>query len=297
MVGILSIQSHVAFGHVGNAAVAFPLQTLGHDVWTVPTAVLSNHAGYRETSGAVLPVETVRDLLNGLIPRGVDARCELILSGYLGSVPVGRAVLEAVAQFRSTRSDVRYCCDPVIGDRDSGAYVADGLSEFFRDVALPAANILTPNLFELECLTDCTPGALEGAAPGEVIRAARHLLARMQPGGCVLVTSAAMPGGLPDHIAMLAIEPETAWGVETSRYGFTIPPHGAGDLVAALFAANYVQTGDAAAALGDCAARLHGVFAQTARCDGAELELVAARTGIVSPDQKFEVRSLEPRGA
>lgn len=295
MVKILSIQSHVAFGYVGNAAVTFPLQALGHDVWTVPTAAFSNHAGYSKTGGTVLPVETVRDILKGLMSRGVAARCDLILTGYLGSVPLGEAALETVAQFRATRDDVRYCCDPVIGDRKSGAYVADGLSEFFRDTAVPAADILTPNLFELEHLVDYPHGALEGAALEDVIFAARLLLVRMRPGGCVLVTGATISGGLPNHTAMLAIEMETAWSVETPCYGFTIPPHGAGDLVAALFAVKYVQSDDSAAALGDCAARLHAVFVETARRDGAELELIAARAGIVSPKRKFAVQPLDPR--
>jgi len=293
MLQILSIQSHVAFGHVGNSAVQFPLQVLGHDVWAVPTAVLSNHAGYTETGGAVLPVGTVRGILEGLLPRGVIADCDLILSGYLGSVAVGETVLETVGQFRAADGNALYCCDPVIGDRDSGVYVADGLFDFFRNVAVPVANVLTPNLFELELLAGYPSGALEGAAVGDTVLAARHVLARMQPDGCVLITGAVMPGGTPDSTTMLAVEVEHAWVVETPRFPFTKPPHGAGDLVAALFAAQYTQSRNVPAALGDCAARLHAVFAETARCDSAELELVASRAGIVSPTKKFEVRTLK----
>lgn len=285
MVDILSIQSQVSFGHVGNSAVTFPLQMLGHNVWPVPTAVLSNHGGYPENGGGVLPTETVRDVLDGLTPRGVPAACDLVLTGYLGSRELADLVQDVVAQVRGANPQMLYCCDPVMGDRDAGLYVAEGLVEHFREVALPSADILTPNAFELELLS-----GLPGEDP---IAAARHLLTVMPPGGCVLITSFESPDVADDHVAMAAVNVQTAWMIETPRFDFSQAPHGAGDLAAALFATHLTEMDDVEAALEDCASRLHAIFVQTAKRDGGELELVAARAAFTAPRDRFNARRLD----
>lgn len=285
---ILSIQSHVAFGHVGNAAVTLPLQLLGHDVWPVPTAVLSNHAGYPESGGTVLTPETVHDILAGLQARNACAQADLILTGYLGSRTVGEVVEDALTQLRAVNSGAIYCCDPVMGDRDDGVYVAQGLTEFFRDKAVPMADLLTPNHFELGVLTGVD---VMGAPSMESVASARGLLERMRPGGCVLITSFESSEVSADHVAMVAVEAEQAWIVAAPRLGFTQAPHGAGDLASALFAAHYTQTGDPRASLEDMSARLHAVLAETSKKDSAELELVSARVAFMSPDKLFEARA------
>jgi pyridoxine kinase len=287
MVRILSIQSHVVFGHVGNAAVTFPLQTLGHEVWPVPTAVLSNHAGYREVGGSVLSSMQVQDLLDGLEPRGVYENCDLLLTGYLGSRAVGEVVLTALERLRTSNEHALYCCDPVIGDCDTGVYVDPDLPAFFHDKAIPAADIVTPNLSELELLSGCESGALIGALPGAVIAAARRLIERMRPGGCVLITSFEPAGMSAETTAMAVVTAQSAWRVETPRLTFTQPPHGAGDLAAALFAAWFSTTGDPRESISDCAARLHAVLRETSKRDRAELELVSAQSEIRSPSLQF----------
>lgn len=284
MARILSIQSDVAFGHVGNAAVTFPLQSLGHEVWPVPTAVLSNHGGYPENGGTVLDVETVRSQLDGLAPRGVFLRADLVLSGYLGSLEIAKVVHGAILRARHDNAEVRYCCDPVMGDRDTGVYVAEGLVDYFRQVLLPAADILTPNMFELEILS---------GLPGEAtVTAARHLLSKMRPGGCVLITSFEGSEVAPGQVAMAVVQEGSAWLIETPRFAFSKAPHGAGDLAAALFAAHFTESGTAQAALIDCASRLHEIFAQTALSDSAELELVAARVAFLGACEGFVARPI-----
>jgi pyridoxine kinase len=287
MTKILSIQSQVTFGHVGNAAVTFPLQLLVHQVWPVPTTALSNHAGYRGNGGTVLAAETVRDILDGLVARDVFAQAGLVLTGYLGSVDVGAVVQAALGRSRDANPDAIHCCDPVLGDRDVGIYVADGLVDFFADLAVSTADLLTPNHFELGVLSG---QPVIGAPVDASLDAARRLLRRMRPGGCVLVTSFEPSGVRDDRVAMLAVTADRAWIVETPRLSFTLSPHGAGDLAAALFAAHYVETGDPGASLADMAARLHAVLSLTAKQDSAELELVASRGIIVSPPEGFEVR-------
>lgn len=284
---ILSIQSHVAFGHVGNAAITLPLQLLGHEVWPVPTAVLSNHAGYPETGGALLSAETVHEVLAGVQVRIADTPADLVLTGYLGSSAVGEVVQDTLGQLHAANSRMIYCCDPVMGDRDSGLYVAGGLTDYFRDRAVPAADLLTPNHFELGVLAEAK---LAGAPTDDSVAAARRLLGRMRPGGCVLITSFEGPGMSQNHVAMVVVTAEEAWVIETPRFDFTRTPHGTGDLAAALFAAHYIKTRDPRLSLEDMSARLHAVLEETAKQDSAELELVLARETLMSPGKLFEAR-------
>ncbi|HKW52725.1 MAG TPA: pyridoxal kinase, partial [Stellaceae bacterium] len=149
---ILSIQSAVAYGHVGNSAAVFPLQRLGHEVWPVDTVQLSNHTGYREARGRAWDAETLAEVIHGIGERGAFRHCDAVLSGYLGGAALGEVVLEAVVQVKTANPVARYCCDPVIGDDHSGVFVRPGIVEFFRDRALPMADIITPNRFELSLL-------------------------------------------------------------------------------------------------------------------------------------------------
>src|SRR5438128_3319444 len=95
---ILSIQSHVAFGHVGNAAATFPLQRLGCEVWPIHTVQFSNHTGYGQWRGRVFEAEAISDVLEGVAERGVLATCDGVLSGYMGARETVEAVLAAVAK-------------------------------------------------------------------------------------------------------------------------------------------------------------------------------------------------------
>src|SRR5439155_16717672 len=151
---ILSIQSAVSYGHVGNSAAVFPLQRLGFEVWPVNTVVFSNHPGYGAWRGRVCEPGLVADILEGVAERGVLASCAAVLSGYLGEIATGAAVLDTVARVKAANPDALYCCDPVIGDRDGGLYVRAGIPSFFRERALAHADLVTPNHFELEQLAE-----------------------------------------------------------------------------------------------------------------------------------------------
>ena len=146
---VISIQSQVVHGHVGNSAAVFPMQTLGIDVMAVPTTLFSNRPGYPTIRGLVLDAELVADLLTGLEERGVIDGCQVILSGYLGSPEIAEVVAAFVARAMRSNPTLIYCCDPVIGDADRGLFVQHGLPELFRDRLCPMANIVTPNQFEL----------------------------------------------------------------------------------------------------------------------------------------------------
>src|SRR3984885_9910602 len=183
---ILSIQSWVAYGHVGNASAVFPLQRLGAEVWSINTVQFSNHTGYGHWTGQVYSGDSVRELVDGIAARDVLKHCDAVLSGYMGDAAIGHAILHAVERVRAVNPNVVYCCDPVIGDTDTGVYVRPGIEEFLCDRALPQADIATPNRFEVERLT-----GLDCATMDMAKQAVTRLAEGMRAGGprCVLMTS------------------------------------------------------------------------------------------------------------
>src|ERR1041384_7982611 len=152
---ILSIQSHVAYGHVGNASAVFAMQRLGVEVWPIHTVQFSNHTGYGEWTGRVFEAALITEIVEGIAQRGVLGQCDGVLSGYMGSAETGAAILDAVARVKAANPKARYCCDPVIGDVDRDVFVRPGIPEFMREHAVPTADIVTPNQFELDHLTGC----------------------------------------------------------------------------------------------------------------------------------------------
>ncbi|WP_374441885.1 pyridoxal kinase PdxY [Stella sp.] len=280
---ILSVQSWVAAGHVGNSAALFPLQRLGFETWAVPTWVGSNHPGHPRWHGGAMPADRVAGMLAALVDRGLLARCRAVLTGYVGDPAIGEAIERAVAAARP--AGALYSCDPVIGDRAEGIYVAAGIPALFRERLVPAADIVTPNQFELEWLVGrALPTMADIAAgAGELRRSGR--------GGTVLVTSVEA-GGDPARQRMLAVGPDGAWLVEHP----TVPVRvkGTGDLVAALFLAGLLRTGALPAALAYAASAIHGVLESTRRAGGDELALVAAQDEIVAPARWFAAEPVRP---
>src|SRR5215470_11127455 len=149
---LLSIQSHVAYGHVGNSAAVFPLQRIGVEVWPVHTVQFSNHTGYGQWRGEVFSADLVRLTVQGLDERGVLSECDGVISGYLGSGEIGEAVIDAVTRVKRANPAARYCCDPVIGERERGIFVSDVVPQLYRERILPLADLAVPNQFELELL-------------------------------------------------------------------------------------------------------------------------------------------------
>jgi pyridoxine kinase len=276
---ILSIQSHVAYGHVGNASAAFPLQRLGHEVWAVNTVQFSNHTGYGAWRGPVFPPETIREVVAGVEERGVMGTCDGVLSGYMGEAAIGEAILEAVALVKAANSDALYCCDPVIGDVGRGVFVRPGVPEFMRDRAVPASDVATPNQFELALLTGHEIATLADAkAAIEALRATGPRV--------VLLTSLQIDETPEDAIEMLAVDGEGAWRLRTPLLPILV--NGAGDATAALFFAHLLETRSAAQALGKAASSIYGVLRATAEAKSREILTVAAQEEFVAPSRVFE---------
>ncbi len=279
---ILSIQSWVAYGHVGNASAVFPLQRLGADVWSINTVQFSNHTGYGHWTGQVYDGQAVRDLVDGIAARDVLARCDAVLSGYMGDAGIGEAILHAVDRVRAANPSAVYCCDPVIGDTDTGVYVRPGIEDFMRARALPSADLATPNRFELERLTGKSCETID-AAKGAV----RGLQAIMRPNGpkCVLLTSLETDTTPNDHVDMMVAEGDAFHLLRTPSLPVAV--NGAGDAIAALFLFHRLKTGSAAAALEAAGSSIHGLLRHTAEAGSREIQLVAAQEEFVNPSARF----------
>ena len=282
IMNILSIQSWVAFGHVGNASAVFPLQRLGAEVWAINTVQFSNHTGYGHWTGQVYTGDMIRDLIDGIAARDALARCDAVLSGYMGDAGIGSAILHAVASVRAANPAAVYCCDPVIGDFDTGVYVRPGIEDFLRSNALPQADIATPNRFELERLTGLHCATMQG-----VKQAAERLRAMMRPDGlrCVLLTSLETETTPSDCIDMLAAEGGLFWLLRTPRLPVSV--NGAGDAIAALFLFHRLRSLSAGAALEAAGSSVHGLLRQTAEAGSREIVMVAAQEEFVAPTRRF----------
>jgi pyridoxine kinase len=283
VVNVLSIQSHVAYGHAGNASAVFPLQRLGIEVWPVHTVQFSNHTGYGAWRGRVFDGESVEEVVAGIADRGVLGRCDAVLSGYLGSADVGHAVVSAAAAVRAANPAAVWCCDPVIGDVGRGVFVRPGIPELLRDVAVPAADVVTPNHFELDLLAGTTTRTL-----AEVTAAVAAVQA-MGP-RVVLTTSLVAEDTPDDAVDLLASEGGRHWRVRTPRLDVAV--NGAGDATAALFLAHWLGTRSAATALQRAAASVFGLLARTAEAGSREILLVAAQEEYVNPTRTFDVVEL-----
>ncbi|HWJ81476.1 MAG TPA: pyridoxal kinase PdxY [Nocardioides sp.] len=291
---ILSIQSSVAYGHVGNSAAVFPLQRLGHEVWPVLTVHFSNHTGYGDWRGPLLAPADVQEVIAGVEDRGVLGTADAVLSGYQGDPAVGAVILDAVTRVKALNPDALYCCDPVMGDVGRGMFVRPGIPEFMRDEVVPRADVITPNHFELEFLA-----GREARTPEDLLAAVDAV--RDHGPRDVLVTSVlyalrdgrgATSSGTADveTLDMVAVSDNGAWAVTTPL--LPISPNGGGDITAALYLAHLLETGTPALALERTASSVFAVLEETLAVGTRELQIIGAQDAIAAPPQRFEARQL-----
>jgi pyridoxine kinase len=279
MMNVISIQSQVAFGHVGNSAAVFPLQMHGIDVIAVPTTLLSNRPGYPTIRGRVLEAQLVADLLQGIEERGAVAAAQMILSGYLGSPGIAALVADFVARAKGRNPSLRYALDPVLGDRDRGLFVKPEIPPLVRDRLCPLADIITPNHFEFEWLVGAKAATIDA-----VMTLAQPLIARGP--STIVVTSAELADTAPGEIETLALEKSRAWRVRTPR--LPISPNGTGDLFAALFVAARLNGADTPEALSHAASAIFAVLERTAAAATEEMRIIESGALLVHPKRRFE---------
>jgi pyridoxine kinase len=282
-VKILSIQSAVAYGHVGNSAAVFPLQRIGVEVLPVYTVNFSNHTGYGAWRGPLISPDDVRDVITGIEERGVFGEIDAVLSGYQGGEGIGDVILDAVARVKAANPSAVYACDPVMGNAKSGCFVAPAIPVLLRERVVPAADIITPNQFELGFLTGTEPDTIESTL--DAVDAARAMGPRT-----VLVTSVERPDREDGTIEMLVADDTGAWIVQTPR--MPMKANGSGDVTAALFTAHYRETGDAATALARTTSSVFDLLRTTLDAGARELQLVESQEFYAHPRMQFEVRQV-----
>ncbi len=282
-VKVLSIQSAVAYGHVGNSAAVFPLQRIGVEVMPVYTVNFSNHTGYGAWRGPMIAPDDVRAVIDGIEDRGAFADVDVVLSGYQGGEGIADVILDAVARIKAANPDAIYSCDPVMGNAKSGCFVAPAIPVLLRDRVVPAADLITPNQFELGYLTGTEPDTLESTL-------ASVDLARASGPSTVLVTSVERPDRPEGTIEMLAVDERGAWIVQTPR--LPMKANGSGDVTAALFTAHHRRTGDAAGALARTASSVFDLLANTHASGARELQLVESQEAYAHPRLQFDVQQV-----
>ena len=277
---VLSIQSHVAYGHVGNSASVFPMQRLGIEVWPVHTVNFSNHTGYGAWRGPLMDPETVRDIVTGIGEREAFVEIDAVLSGYQGGEGIGATILDAVAAVRAENPEAIYACDPVMGNETSGCFVHESIPVLLREKVVPHADLITPNQFELGFLTDTEPHTLAETLAS--VDRARGIGPRT-----ILVTSVLRPDRPEGTIEMLACHEDEAWVVQTPH--LPLKANGSGDVTAALFTSHWLRTHSLGEALGRTASSMFDLLQATLDSGRRELQLVQAQEVYANPRMQFEV--------
>jgi len=275
---LISIQSHVVYGHVGNSAAVFALQRLGCEVWPVHTVQFSNHTGYAAWKGEVFASARIGEVVDGMAGIGVLGDCDGVLSGYVGAVETGEAILAAIGRVKAANPDARYCCDPVIGNRARGEFVRPGIAAFMRERAVPAAQVVTPNHFELDRLA-----GRETRSLADILSAIDHIHSRGPR--AVLVTSVRSDATPDGSLDIIASDSNGRHLVRTPR--LATPANGAGDLIAALFFLHYLRGGVAPEALARATSSVFGLLRRTRDAGASEIALIAAQDELATPSETF----------
>jgi len=289
---ILSIQSHVVYGYAGNTAAVFPLQRLGREVWAVNTVEFSNHTGYGSWRGKIMETQLIYDLITGLEERDVLKNCEAVLSGYMGDAATGKAIIDTVKKVKTLAPASLYCCDPVMGDSGRGFYVKSGIPEMFKNELIPLADIVCPNQFELEALTDIKIDSMDSAVK------AINTLHEKGP-SVVLVTSFKERDG---ELSMLASEKNAE---KNSFFKITTPEiplenniAGTGDMTTSVFLSHYLESKNLKKTLEFCAASVYSILEDTYKSvlikNGApfELKIIKAQEQLISPKHNFNAERI-----
>jgi len=263
-VDIVSIQSQVVYGYVGNNAAMPVFRRAGLRAIAVPTVLLSNTPHYPTLHGGAVPLDWFEGLLKGLDERGVTKVARAVVCGYLGQPGQADLLARWLPALRAARPDVRVHIDPVMGDRNDGLYVNEGLVAQYRSLLVPLADGMTPNHFELELLVGRALSTMD-----EVVTAARELIA-LGP-QWIVVTSAA-PMAAESGTLQLAVVTRDNVSVVTHPE-IAIPPsvHGTGDVFMASVTAKLLTGQDLPGAVREAAALVTATLVRTRELAWEEL--------------------------
>ncbi len=276
MLNILSIQSHVAFGYVGNRAATFPLQRLGHNVIAINTVQFSNHTGYGSFTGQIFSSQHIKELIAGLEEKRFLQNCNALLSGYLGDHTIGEVIVETAQKLKKSNSNVIFCCDPVMGDVDRGFFVKSGIFEFIRDKALKEADIITPNQFEASALSKINITDLSSA------KEACNVLYNIGPKIIVITSLMVKELASEKSISVLLFDGKEFWLITTPYINFKISPTGCGDLFSALFLGHFLENKNPLIALEKTIYSTYNILEKTYNMNERELQIIPAQDYITN---------------
>lgn len=280
MAHILTIQSHVVYGHAGNAAAVFPMQRLGHQVSILNLLQFSNHTGYGSWGGRALSAEELRDVLQGLEKIGVFQSLDAIISGYIGSVEQVQVIYDTIQAIKKQRPSFIYYCDPVMGDDGRGLYVKPEIATFIQKQLIQLADWITPNAFELSQLTNIAITNTHDA-----LRASQQLVSYYNFG--VLATSIA---DSPQKTGLLLTTKKNNYHVETPKYDLIRTVHGTGDVTAATFISHLLHGDAPVVAMEKTANTMDAITQLTFKQGLTELAIIAAQEAIAYPDIIFKAK-------
>lgn len=283
---VLTIQSHVAFGHVGNSAATLPLQLLGIQPIVVNTVQFSNHTGYGEFKGQVFSASHIKDVLEGLGARGILQRCSAVLSGYLGDADIGEEILKTVEEIRRDNPTMTYLCDPVMGDVGRGVFVRPGIPEFLSEHAVKMASIITPNHFEYELIANQIFANVE-----EVVEHAKSQIASSKHLKAIIITSLRLPDLPEDRLETLLVTKESAWLIETPYHDLEPLPNGMGDTFSAILLGHLLNKQSITEATQNAVSSLYSLVTHTQQ-GNRDLPLIAKQSVIKTPEIRFEARKI-----
>ncbi|ELA9210883.1 pyridoxal kinase PdxY [Vibrio parahaemolyticus] len=281
MKSILSIQSHVVYGHAGNSSAVFPIQRMGIDAWPIHTVQYSNHTQYEQGwKGQMFCSDDVRTLLHGLDNINTLGECGAVLSGYQGSPDQCKAVADVVRSVKESNHNAIYVCDPVMGDPDKGCIVADGVREEITQSLLPISDVIVPNQYELTAMTgveihsvyDAVTACKEALKLGPKIVLVKHLHS---------IDS--------DMFSMILATPKACYLTQRPNIEFKQQPVGVGDLISAVFTACLMKNMSPTVAFRHTNNAIYGVLDITKGYGTWELQIVNAQYEFVEPSHDFNI--------
>jgi pyridoxine kinase len=270
MKSILSIQSHVTYGYVGNKAAVYPLQAMGFDVWPINTVQFSNHTGYGKWQGEIFSKQHILNLVDGIFDIGQAHKCAAILTGYMGSREICEAVKEIVAKFKAINHNFLYLCDPVIGN--NSCYVKPEVLDFFKNEL--SADMITPNQYEAETLSNIAVKTVEDLPK---VAAYFHNL------GVKIVIITGIKFANDPNLNIFASDGLTQYITSTSEYHAKMPINGTGDLFSSTFLGIYLKNHDLALALQYAAFYLQAAVKATVDSGERELQVLAVEYKDIEP--------------
>ncbi|WP_225639370.1 pyridoxal kinase PdxY [Candidatus Profftia sp. (ex Adelges kitamiensis)] len=281
MKNILSIQSHVVFGHAGNSVVVFPMRRMGVNVWPLNTVQFSNHTQYGQWTGSVIPGKYLIDIVQGILNINQLKNCDAVLSGYIGSLEQGYYILDIVRTVKNVNPNAWYFCDPVMGHPEKGCVVPPGVAEFFVHNAIVSSDIIAPNLLELEFLTGNKINNVE-----EVLCSARNIITDSHK--VILVKHLSNAGYHKDSFEMMLIAANEAWHISRPLVDFGMrQPVGVGDLTSGLLLVNMLKGKSLKNSLEHVTSVVYDVILTTKAMGAYELQIVAMQDRIVNPMHHF----------